>query len=276
MDHYNGEEIPVDELLNTENGILDKVLEQVHDIHQTKINDQISTKPKLLQFLENYSKVRKNLESSLEKNEANLERNDFYMNLLVGLGKLVPFFEIFLKKFDDRDIMLCHNDLNAGNLLKMEDGKVVILDYEYSGYNYQYYEIGNFICECESIYLDEAPYYGYEVLDAEKTDKLLKVFYAKFVSQNPENLGCLNLSFEDFSLRVFQFKLLSYFFWINLAMKTMYLDIEFDFKKYCQIKFNLIKNNFEQYFITKDDKNESPENRELKNDILNFFKHWNL
>ena len=124
--------------------------------------------------------------------------------------------------------------------------------------------------------MDEAPYYGYEVLDAEKTDKLLKVFYAKFVSQNPENLGCLNLSFEDFSLRVFQFKLLSYFFWINLAMKTMYLDIEFDFKKYCQIKFNLIKNNFEQYFITKDDKNESPENRELKNDILNFFKHWNL
>jgi thiamine kinase-like enzyme len=50
------------------------------------------------------------------------------------------------------DIVLCHNDLNAGNALvsgSVEDADVglYLLDYEYAGYNYRAYDLGNIWCE---------------------------------------------------------------------------------------------------------------------------------
>jgi thiamine kinase-like enzyme len=49
-------------------------------------------------------------------------------------------------------LVLSHNDLNAGNILIKEDSEhnveqFYVLDYEYSGYNFQMFDLANFYCE---------------------------------------------------------------------------------------------------------------------------------
>ncbi|KAJ2863077.1 hypothetical protein GGI22_002047 [Coemansia erecta] len=45
-------------------------------------------------------------------------------------------------------LVFTHNDLQPGNVLRMErTGKIEIVDYEFSGYNYRGYDIANHFCE---------------------------------------------------------------------------------------------------------------------------------
>ncbi|KAJ2847233.1 hypothetical protein GGI22_006037 [Coemansia erecta] len=45
-------------------------------------------------------------------------------------------------------LVFAHNDLLAGNFLRLErTGKIEIVDYEFSGYNYRGYDIANHFCE---------------------------------------------------------------------------------------------------------------------------------
>ncbi|KAI0980440.1 hypothetical protein GJ496_007168 [Pomphorhynchus laevis] len=60
------------------------------------------------------------------------------------------------KEFDDlrailsevpSPVLFSHNDVQPGNLLLMESGEIKLIDYEYSGYNYRGFDLGNFFCE---------------------------------------------------------------------------------------------------------------------------------
>jgi len=59
------------------------------------------------------------------------------------------------------DIMFCHNDLLAGNIMLQSDGeaatKVTLIDYEYAGYNCCAYDVANHFCgkrSCEVFLLE--------------------------------------------------------------------------------------------------------------------------
>ncbi len=47
----------------------------------------------------------------------------------------------------DSPVVFCHNDLLSGNVLVSEDNAVYLVDFEYSGWNYRGFDIGNFFCE---------------------------------------------------------------------------------------------------------------------------------
>lgn len=48
----------------------------------------------------------------------------------------------------DTDIVFAHNDLLCGNIMQSsEDGSIRLIDFEYSGFNYRAYDIGNFFAE---------------------------------------------------------------------------------------------------------------------------------
>ncbi|KAI9284543.1 kinase-like domain-containing protein [Umbelopsis sp. AD052] len=57
------------------------------------------------------------------------------------------------------EIVFCHNDTQYGNILRMndEDGELVLVDYEYAGYNFAAFDIGNHWCEWTANYHAEDP-----------------------------------------------------------------------------------------------------------------------
>lgn len=44
-------------------------------------------------------------------------------------------------------VVFCHNDVNIGNILNHNNGRLMLIDYEYGSYNYRGFDIGNFFCE---------------------------------------------------------------------------------------------------------------------------------
>lgn len=53
----------------------------------------------------------------------------------------------------DSQLVFCHNDLLLGNVIySKEENRVTFIDYEYSGLNYQAYDIGNHFAEFVGTY----------------------------------------------------------------------------------------------------------------------------
>jgi len=166
--------------------------------------------------------------------------------------KIIRFLSISVAEIEKNEgkqnsIVLSHNDLVDANFIFDEKNqKLQVIDFEYSGWNFYYYEIANFLCMIESTYLDEAPFFNYKKLEPQKLDKFLWKFYQKRIKNliSTNILNNVSLSFDKYKKNVHEFRILSHFFWIHLAIKTMYLDMEFDFKRYCSIKHDLIKETF--------------------------------
>lgn len=55
--------------------------------------------------------------------------------------------------------MFCHNDTQYGNILKTDAGEVVIIDFEYSNYNYRAFDIANHFCEWTADYHSSQPHH---------------------------------------------------------------------------------------------------------------------
>jgi thiamine kinase-like enzyme len=63
------------------------------------------------------------------------------VSIFEGAGDVV-FIKIFLTfsgllKLVDSPVVFCHNDLQPGNILRLVDDKLVVIDYEYGSYNYR-------------------------------------------------------------------------------------------------------------------------------------------
>jgi thiamine kinase-like enzyme len=52
----------------------------------------------------------------------------------------------------DCEWALSHNDLHLGNILVESPEKVVVLDFEFSQFNYLGYDLGNFLNEWATLY----------------------------------------------------------------------------------------------------------------------------
>lgn len=69
------------------------------------------------------------------------------------IGQEINFLKGKLSQLDS-PIVFCHNDLLLGNVIySKEEDRVTFIDYEYSGLNYQAYDIGNHFAEFVGTYL---------------------------------------------------------------------------------------------------------------------------
>lgn len=60
--------------------------------------------------------------------------------------------ELIVKEYD---IRFCHNDLNASNIIfDKKTNTYAFVDFEYAGYSYGPFDIGNFFCECTGYNVD--------------------------------------------------------------------------------------------------------------------------
>ncbi|KAN0025911.1 hypothetical protein ACTFIU_001675 [Dictyostelium citrinum] len=64
----------------------------------------------------------------------------------------------------EENINFCHNDLIPRNMIyNKEKNQVKFIDFEYSGYNFRGYDIGNFFCEFSGLDLDYKKYPSIEI-----------------------------------------------------------------------------------------------------------------
>jgi len=66
--------------------------------------------------------------------------------------------KIKLELYINSPIVFAHNDTQYGNILRLTDGNLVVVDFEYAGYNYQAFDIANHFCEWMYDYRSSDPH----------------------------------------------------------------------------------------------------------------------
>ncbi|XP_042555413.1 ethanolamine kinase 1 [Dipodomys spectabilis] len=139
-------------------------------------------------------------------------------------------------------VVLCHNDLLCKNIIYNEkEGDVQFIDYEYSGYNYLAYDIGNHFNEFAGVSDVDYSLYPGEELQRQWLRAYLEA-YQEFKGFGTE---VTDGDVETLFIHVNQFALASHFFWGLWALiQAKYSTIEFDFLGYAIVRFK-------QYFKMK-------------------------
>lgn len=120
-------------------------------------------------------------------------------------------------------------------------GNVKFIDYEYTGYNYQAYDIGNHFNEFAG--LNEVDYSHYPERDFQL--QWLRSYLEAYKEHKGQGSAVTDREVEILYVQVNQFALASHFFWGLWALiQARFSTIDFDFLGYAVLRFN-------QYFKMK-------------------------
>ncbi|XP_075862989.1 choline/ethanolamine kinase isoform X3 [Microcebus murinus] len=143
-------------------------------------------------------------------------------------------------------VVFCHNDIQEGNILLLSEPEnadsLMLVDFEYSSYNYRGFDIGNHFCEWVYDYThEEWPFYKARPTDYPTQGQqlhfirhyLAEVKKGEILSQEEQR----RLE-EDLLVEVNRYALASHFFWglwsiLQASMST----IEFGYMEYAQSRF---------------------------------------
>ncbi|XP_012504231.1 PREDICTED: choline/ethanolamine kinase isoform X1 [Propithecus coquereli] len=143
-------------------------------------------------------------------------------------------------------VVFCHNDIQEGNILLLSEPEnadsLMLVDFEYSSYNYRGFDIGNHFCEWVYDYThEEWPFYKARPTDYPTQGQqlhfirhyLAEVKKGETLSQEEQR----RLE-EDLLVEVNRYALASHFFWglwsiLQASMST----IEFGYMEYAQSRF---------------------------------------
>ncbi|XP_045728185.1 choline/ethanolamine kinase isoform X1 [Mirounga angustirostris] len=143
-------------------------------------------------------------------------------------------------------VVFCHNDIQEGNILLLSEpentDRLMLVDFEYSSYNYRGFDIGNHFCEWVYDYThEEWPFYKAQPADYPTRGQqlhfirhyLAEVKKGETISQEEQR----KLE-EDMLVEANRYALASHFFWglwsiLQASMST----IEFGYLEYAQSRF---------------------------------------
>ncbi|CAK6444064.1 unnamed protein product [Pipistrellus nathusii] len=145
-------------------------------------------------------------------------------------------------------VVFCHNDIQEGNILLLSEPEnadsIMLIDFEYSSYNYRGFDIGNHFCEWVYDYThEEWPFYKAQPADYPTQGQQLH-FIRHYLAEakkgeivSPEEQRKLE---EDLLVEANRYALASHFFWglwsiLQASMST----IEFGYLEYAQSRFQL-------------------------------------
>ncbi|KAL1275804.1 hypothetical protein QQF64_035427 [Cirrhinus molitorella] len=139
-------------------------------------------------------------------------------------------------------VVLCHNDLLCKNIIyNQQEGNVKFIDYEYAGYNYQAFDIGNHFNEFAG--LNEVDYTLYPGRELQL--QWLRAYLEAYKEYKSQGTQVSNTEVEVLYVQVNRFALASHFFWGLWALiQAQYSTIDFDFLGYAVLRFS-------QYFKMK-------------------------
>uniref|UniRef100_A0A4X2ME19 Ethanolamine kinase n=1 Tax=Vombatus ursinus TaxID=29139 RepID=A0A4X2ME19_VOMUR len=147
-------------------------------------------------------------------------------------------------------VVFCHNDCQEGNILFLEGGenwekqKLMLIDFEYSSYNYRGFDIGNHFCEWMYDYTYEKyPFFRANILKY-PTKKQQLHFISNYLAAFHD--GFENLSDKEKSrmeeetlVEINRFALASHFFWgLWSIIQAKISSIEFGYMDYALARFD--------------------------------------
>uniref|UniRef100_A0A1A8EX13 Ethanolamine kinase n=3 Tax=Nothobranchius korthausae TaxID=1143690 RepID=A0A1A8EX13_9TELE len=147
-------------------------------------------------------------------------------------------------------VVFCHNDCQEGNILLLKghqssgDQKLMLIDFEYSSYNYRGFDIGNHFCEWMYDYsCDEFPFfkvstqsYPSKAQQLHFIESYLREFDGGFDRLSTQEQRRLK---EELYVEVNRFSLASHFFWgLWSIIQARLSTIEFGYLEYAQARFD--------------------------------------
>ncbi|XP_006171419.1 choline kinase alpha [Tupaia chinensis] len=155
-------------------------------------------------------------------------------------------------------VVFCHNDCQEGNILLLEGRensekqKLMLIDFEYSSYNYRGFDIGNHFCEWMYDYnYEKYPFFKANI-QKYPTRKQQLHFISSYLSafrNDFENLSSEEKSIieEEMLLEINRFALASHFFWgLWSIVQAKISSIEFGYMDYAQARFDAYFNQKKQ------------------------------
>ncbi|XP_070621858.1 choline kinase alpha isoform X1 [Erythrolamprus reginae] len=147
-------------------------------------------------------------------------------------------------------VVFCHNDCQEGNILLLdgredsEKQKLILIDFEYSSYNYRGFDIANHFCEWMYDYVHEKyPFFKANFMNY-PTKKQQLHFITSYLAASQS--GFENLSHEDKSkieedmlVEINRFALASHIFWgLWSIIQAKISSIEFGYMDYALSRFD--------------------------------------
>ncbi|EDL76571.1 choline kinase beta, isoform CRA_a [Rattus norvegicus] len=143
-------------------------------------------------------------------------------------------------------VVFCHNDIQEGNILLLSepdsDDNLMLVDFEYSSYNYRGFDIGNHFCEWVYDYTyEEWPFYKARPADyPTREQQLLFIRHYLAEVQKGEVLSEeeQKKQEEDLLIEISRYALASHFFWgLWSTLQASMSTIEFGYLEYAQSRF---------------------------------------
>ncbi|XP_026143316.1 choline kinase alpha-like isoform X1 [Carassius auratus] len=147
-------------------------------------------------------------------------------------------------------VVFCHNDLQEGNILLLsgrentDRQRLMLIDFEYSSYNYRGFDIANFFCEWIYDYTyDKFPFFITNTKNYPTKAQQMHFFqsylwesHAGFEHLSEEEQLKLK---EDMLVEVNRFALASHFFWgLWSVIQAKISTIEFGYMEYAMARFD--------------------------------------
>ncbi|KAM6937811.1 choline kinase alpha isoform 2-T2 [Xenentodon cancila] len=146
-------------------------------------------------------------------------------------------------------VVFCHNDCQEGNILLLkrhqssDKQKLMLIDFEYSSYNYRGFDIGNHFCEWIYDYnCEEYPFFKVDAQNYPSKAQQLHFFesYLREFDHGFDNLSTeekMKLK-EEMYVEVNRFSLASHFFWgLWSIIQARLSTIEFGYLEYAEARF---------------------------------------
>ncbi|XP_062512595.1 choline/ethanolamine kinase-like isoform X2 [Corticium candelabrum] len=144
-------------------------------------------------------------------------------------------------------VVFCHNDLQEGNILLIDEAdtqRLQLIDFEYCSYNYRGFDIANHFCEWSLDYtVSDPPYFALEPSDFPSQAQQLHFIhtYLDEISKH-RSIGDRCREEQAVLKEVEQFVPLSHFVWAVWGLyQARSSDIEFDYKEYAVQRLSAYK-----------------------------------
>uniref|UniRef100_H2TYU7 Ethanolamine kinase n=1 Tax=Takifugu rubripes TaxID=31033 RepID=H2TYU7_TAKRU len=149
-------------------------------------------------------------------------------------------------------VVFCHNDVQEGNILALENrvhtsaDRLMLIDFEYSSYNYRGFDFGNHFCEWMYDYTyDQWPFYKASPEKYPTRQQQLRFIRAYLTEQRRQSSGgdVDQAQMEEDMIieanRCFGYALASHFLWgLWSIIQAKISKIEFGYMDYAQCRFD--------------------------------------